>query len=236
MNACTDKISGDQTGSSPRISYLTFNLKVFFVLLGILVSEFADLEEAAFHADGTTRDSSETLTPAVRRVLPALRHYSSWLRSSSPTLDKQTDEAVIVHARELWKRYAEALTVLTTTFDIAGLPSVDYLLEEDLDTLNFTPLTSGIAGDRYREDGHVKPKIGDTGVQRLHPSQEMLARVRGLVLDGIQIVMGDVSCFSGFFWYESLTKRPQLGDKVRTGHTSGPEEQPLRVPRSPCCC
>lgn len=195
MNACTDKISADQTGSSPRISYLTFNLKVFFVLLGILVSEFADLEEAAFHADATTGDSSETLTPVVRRVLPALRHYSSWLRSSSPTLDKQTDETVIVHVRELWKRYAEALTVLTTTFDIAGLPSVDYLLEEDLDTLNFTPLTSGIAGDRYREDGHVKPKIGDAGVQRLHPSQEMLARVRGLVLDGIQIVIGDVSAF-----------------------------------------
>jgi hypothetical protein len=185
---------------------LTFNLKVFFVLLGILVSEFADLEEATFHADAASaaRDSSEKLTPVVRRVLPALRHYSSWLRSTSPTLDKQTDETVIVHVRELWKRYAEALTVLTTTFDIAGLPSVDYLLEEDVDTLNFTPLTSGIAGDRYREDGHVKPKIGDAGVQRLHPSQEMLARVRGLVLDGIQIVMGDVSYFLAFR-YESLT-------------------------------
>jgi hypothetical protein len=32
-------------------------------------------------------------------------------------------------------------------------------------------------------------------VQRLHPNQEMLARVRGLVLDGIQIVMGDVGVF-----------------------------------------
>jgi len=174
---------------------------VFFVLLGILVSEFADLEDATFHADAAAaaaaaaRDSSEKLSPVVRRVLPALRHYSSWLRSTSPTLDKQTDETVIVHVRELWKRYAEGLTVLTTTFDIAELPSVDYLLEEDLDTLNFTPLTSGIASDRYREDGHVKPKIGDAGVQRLHPSQEMLARVRGLVLDGIQIVMGDVSTF-----------------------------------------
>jgi hypothetical protein len=138
-------------------------------------------------------------------VLPALRHYSSWLRSTSPTLDKQTDETVVVHVRELWKRYAEALTVLTTTFDIAELPSVDYLLEEDLDTLNFTPLASGITGDRYREDGHIKPKIGDAGVQRLHPNQEMLARVRGLVLDGIQIVMGDVSTFLASDTKVSLT-------------------------------
>jgi hypothetical protein len=187
-------ITEAQTESALTTTYLTFNLKVFFVLLGILVSEFADLEETADYGD-ISRDGSEKLSPVVRRVLPALRHYSSWLRSSCSSLHRQTDETVVAHVREFWKRYAEALTVLTTTFDVADLPSVDYLLEEDLDTVAFIPLSSGISIDRYREDNRTKPKIGDIGVQRLHPNQEMLARVRGLVLDGIQIVMGDVGVF-----------------------------------------
>lgn len=171
---------------------MTFNLKVFFVLLGILVSEFADLEEAEHH-DDAVRDSSTRLTSVARRVLPALRHYSSWLRSACLYLHRHTDEAVTVHVREFWKRYAEALTVLTTTFDVAELPSVGYLLEEELDTVAFTPLSAGAAADRYRQGDQTKPKMGDAGVQRLHPNQEMLARVRGLVLDGVQIVVGDVS-------------------------------------------
>jgi hypothetical protein len=171
---------------------LTFNLKVFFVLLGILVSEFADLEEAPGH-DDAAGEYSEKLTVVVRRVLPALRHYSSWLRSSCSSLYRQTDETVVAHVREFWKRYAEALTVLTTTFDVEKLPSVDYLLEEDLDTVAFVPLSNGASANRYREREQIKPKIGDVGVQRLHPNQEMLARVRGLVLDGIQIIVSDVS-------------------------------------------
>jgi hypothetical protein len=173
---------------------LTFNLKVFFVLLGILVSEFADLEESPGHVD-TTGDCSEKLTAVVRRVLPALRHYSSWLRSSFSSLYKQTDETVVAHVREFWKRYSEALTVLTTTFDIETLPAIDYLLEEDLDTVAFAPLSNGASANRYRERNQIKPKISDVGVYRRHPNQEMLARVRGLVLDGIQIIVNDVSFY-----------------------------------------
>ena len=180
--------------SALATTYLTFNLKVFFVLLGILVSEFTDLEEAVGQ-DDTARDSSEKLTAVVRRILPVLRHYSSWLRSTCSSLHRQTDETVVAHVREFWKRFAEALTVLTTTFDVFKLPLVDYLLEEDLDTVAFTPLSTRASADRYRKDGRIKPKNDDASVQRLHPNQEMLARVRGLVLDGIQIVFDDVDSF-----------------------------------------
>ena len=165
------------------------------MLLGVFVSELADLDEAAVH-DDNSNNGTEKLTAVVRRVLPALRHYSSWLRASSSSLHKQTDETVFVHVREFWKRYAEALTVLTTTIDVEKLPSVDYLLEEDLETVAFIPLSTGASADRYRQNKQnkqTKPKIGDTGVQRLHLDQEMLVRVRGLLLDGIQIVVDDVS-------------------------------------------
>jgi len=164
------------------------------VLLGILVSEFADLEESPGHVD-TTGDCSEKLTAVVRQVLPALRHYSSWLRSSCSYLYKQTDETVVAHVREFWKRYSEALTVLTATFEVETLPAVDYLLEEDLDTVAFAPLSSGESAERYRAGNKIKPKIGDVGVYRQHPDQEMLARVRGLVLDAIQIIVNDVSFY-----------------------------------------
>ena len=155
------------------------------------MSEFADLNEAAVQ-ENVASDGSEKMTAVVRRVLPALRHYSSWLRSSASSLHRQTDETVITHVREFWKRYAEALTVLTTTLDVMELPLVDYLLEEDLDTVAFTPFATGASTDRYRKDNKPRPKIGDAGVQRLHPNQEMLARARGLVFDGGYIVVDDV--------------------------------------------
>ena len=183
------------------------------MLLGVFVSEFADLDEVAVH-DDNSNDGSEKLTAVVRRVLPALRHYSSWLRSSSSSLHKQTDETVVVHVREFWKRYAEALTVLTTTIDVENLPSVEYLLEEDLETVAFIPLSTGASADRYRQNNLTKPKIGDTGVQRLNPDQEMLARVRGLILDGIQIVVDDVSA-------KDQDSRIQLTGTLRRGGPKG---------------
>src|SRR2546430_3124604 len=94
---------------------------------------------------------------------------------------------------------------MTTTFDVGELPSLDYLLEEDLDTIAFTPLSTGPSADRYRSEDEAKPKIGDAGVHRLHPNQEMLARIRGLVLDGIQIVIEDVSLLNCYLKYTSLT-------------------------------
>ena len=69
----TDHVAEGHTRSSSTTAYFIFNLKVFFVLLGILVSELGDLDEAAMQ-DDSAGDSFENVTAVVRRVLPALRH------------------------------------------------------------------------------------------------------------------------------------------------------------------
>ena len=166
------------------------------MLLGVLIPEITKQDESAVNENAPKNDAGK-LTAVARRLLPALRHYSSWLLTSYSNLLEQTDEIVTVEIKEFWKRYAEALTWLTTTFEVTELPHVDYLLEEDLDTVAFKPLNLGLTTDRYRQpSGTIKPTSSDAHVQRLHPSDEMLARVRDLVKDGVQLILANVSIAS----------------------------------------
>ena len=191
FEGATERISGQSSlVHSKSILFLQqFNVKSFFTLLQILLPEleqFATEDEL----DGTdSPDVSERLTAVARRILPNLRNYSTWLVSNYSFLLAQDNEAVVIQIEEFWRRYAEALTLLTTTFPIMDLPKIDYLLEEDQDTIAFSPLMNEPTKERYRlPDGHLKPKIGDKIVQRLHPNEEMLARVRDLVKDGIYLI------------------------------------------------
>ncbi len=166
------------------------------MLLGVLIPEITNQDESAVNENAAKNDAGK-LTAVARRLLPSLRHYSSWLLTSCSGLLEQTDEIVTIEIKEFWKRYAEALTWLTTTFEVTELLPVDYLLEEDIDTVAFKPLILGPTTDRYRQSsGNIKHKSGDAHVQRLHPNDEMLARVRDLVKDGVQLILANVSIAS----------------------------------------
>ncbi len=101
-----------------------------------------------------------------------------------------------VQVKGLWKIYANALTLLVSTFPVSGLPSsVEYLLEEDEDTLGFKPfMNENIQRRYYSEDtGSQKPRWHDHGVHRHHPNLEMLGRVRDLLTDGMVLHSQEVT-------------------------------------------
>ena len=140
-------------------------------------------------------NGSEKVTAVARRILPSLRNYSSWIIANSALLVAQVgDTSLNVQIKELWKIYANSLTLLAATFPAQDLPSVDYLLDEDEDTIGFNPLDVERVKRRYtKEDGSRKPRWHDPGVARYHPNKEMLARIRDLLTDGLELALDEVS-------------------------------------------
>lgn len=177
------------------------NVKTFFTLLQILLGE---LERFATE-DSDSKESqhgSEKVTVVARRVLPALRNYSSWLtiNCGSLTAQKQDKDTVLsVQIQEFWKIYANTLTLLASTFDVTRLLEVEYLLEEDEETLGFKPLINEATSRRYLSDkGTTKPRMLDPGIERNHPNIEMLYRIRDFVIDGLDLVVKNVSILITF--------------------------------------
>jgi hypothetical protein len=172
-------------------------VKSFFTLLQILLAE---LERFAIE-DSDNKEAQagpDKVTVVARRVLPALRNYSSWLLVNSDSLVAQgqdKDTPLSVQIKEFWKIYANTLTLLASTFDVTRLPEIEYLLEEDEETLGFKPLIQEVTSRRYLLDasGRRKPLILDSGVERNHPNLEMLYRIREFVIDGLDLVVGNVS-------------------------------------------
>lgn len=143
------------------------------------------------------KNSSERVTAIARRVLPTLRQYSSWLQSSAHILVAQESDPFIgVQIKEFWKIYANALTLLAATFPVAELPVVDYLLEEDADTLGFKPLINDNTTRRYTsstEDGYRLKPGSTVKVEQHHPNIEMLFRIREILTEGLILAMQKVS-------------------------------------------
>jgi len=174
-------------------------VKTFFTLLQILLAE---LERFATE-DQESKESntgSDRVTAVARRVLPALRNYSSWLLTNCDFLVAQIqdrDTALSVQVKEFWKIYANTLSLLASTFEVTTLPEVDYLLEEDEETLGFKPLISEATSRRYHLESFLraKPRMNDPGIERNHPNLEMLYRICEFVIDGLDLVVGNVSCW-----------------------------------------
>lgn len=182
--------------------FFRLNVKTFFILLQTLQSElerFAE-EDTTDKDMNSSSNHSERVTAVARRVLPGLRNYSSWLISSSnlrvlanyATLD---DGGLQVQVKEFWKSYAHTLTLIALTFQVADLPSVEYLLEEDEDTVGFMPLMNKDTKLRYMSpepDERPKPRWQHPGIERSHPNMEMLSRIRDFLLEGLKLIQDEV--------------------------------------------
>lgn len=189
-----------------------FNVSTFFTLLQVLQPElerFAVDDDAMNDASSRPANGSDRITAVARRVLPGLRHYSSWLISNTAFLLAQVgDTSLTVQIKEMWKTYANTLTLLAATFPVSALPSVDYLLEEDEDTLGFKPFNNDRTKKRYFSPDDEKPKLKwhGSGVERHHPNVEMLGRVRDFLIDGLELALDEV----GF-------PKHQVGKKLTSG-------------------
>lgn len=185
-----------------RLFFQRINVKTFFTLLQILLAE---LERFAIEDPDNkeTKTGSDKVTVVGRRVLPTLRHYSAWLLSNSGSLVAEKEESpLFVQVKEFWKIYANTLTLLASTFDVISLPEIDYLLEEDEETLGFKPLVNESTSRRYLDaNGQQKPRMVDPGIERSHPNIEMLYRIREFVIDGLDLVVSGVSCKGSIIKY-----------------------------------
>ncbi|GKZ97965.1 hypothetical protein AnigIFM59636_001789 [Aspergillus niger] len=184
--------TSEDSTSNARSFFQRINVKTFFTLLQILLAE---VERFAVE-DPSNKDAKtgpDKVTVVARRVLPALRNYSSWLLTASSLLvsyQGEKDSPLAVQIIEFWKIYANTLTLLASTFDVVNLPEIDYLLEEDEETLCFAPLAKEATSRRYlSSNGQQKPRMNDPGVERNHPNMEMLYRIREFVIDGLDLVV-----------------------------------------------
>lgn len=188
--------SNEESVSNARLFFQRINVKTFFTLLQILLAEVERFAvEESNNRDGT--NGPDKITAVARRVLPALRNYSSWLLTVNHLLvavahKEEKDNPLSVQITEFWKIYANTLTLLASTFDVVLLPEIDYLLEEDEETLCFVPLNKGTTSRRYMDtNGFQKPRMNDPGVERNHPNMEMLYRIREFVIDGLDLVVSN---------------------------------------------
>ena len=204
LDAETEEPRDALKAANAKQSYLFFlrlNVRTFFALLQTLQPELERIamEDDCTDLDGNSKsDISAKITAVARRVLPALRHYRSWLKSNIAMVTAEIGEtSVTIQIKELWKIYATTLTLLVASFEVAELPEIPYLLVEDEDTLGFKPFGdehSRSENSRYfnRGTGSPKPRFSENGVERCHPNQEMLGRIKDFLADGVYLAVACV--------------------------------------------
>ncbi|KAL7274634.1 hypothetical protein RUND412_002466 [Rhizina undulata] len=162
---------------------------------------------------GNTENDAENVSAVGRRMLPSLRLYSTWLRIYHQKLTHQfADTSMSVLIKQLWQTYANTLSLLAATFPIERLPKLDYLLEEDEDTMGFLPFVS-VNGDK--KASWDNEERGER--EHVHPNEEMLARIRFLLEDGAQLCEKEdvpITMIDGTITYQEdgiLTSTPSIG-------------------------
>lgn len=154
-------------------------------------------EELPDNSDGASpAKPRERLTAVARRILPALRQYSTWLVSRSSDIAKIALDpshcGLNLHIQEMWSTYAEVMTKVATVFPVSELTPVNYLLEEDETSVGFKPLRDpNVRAETnlyINEEATLKPRITDLGVQRNLPRIEMLSRIRDILLCTLVLV------------------------------------------------
>ncbi|KAF2740747.1 hypothetical protein EJ04DRAFT_507763 [Polyplosphaeria fusca] len=172
--------------------YFRLNAKTFFVLLQIFQSELERLSEGddvTQHGDRNPQ-LSDKITTVARRLLPGLRLYSTWLVRYWKVLESNMTKTLTeVEVQELWKAYAATLTLLASSFPAEQLPTDQYMLDEDVETLGFQPLVSPETMKVWYNGDVLKQK--GTELDRKPPNVEMLMRVRDLMIDGLHLVQDE---------------------------------------------
>jgi hypothetical protein len=180
---------------SQLVTYQIFqqlNVGTFFLLMKLMLDE---LQRLAKGPDlGTTGNESVQVTPVTRRILSHLRLYSSWLLSKVEYL--LVSNSLKIQMREFWLVYAEALSLLVATYPIIDIPEIPYLLDEDLDTLGFSPFSEFVGEKRfYNVQGQAKPAHDEGRFGPRSLENEMLYRIKCLIKDGIFLCRRQVRCY-----------------------------------------
>ena len=161
----------------------------------LLAVSAAEIEEALrARANGSAVDITDSepqlhlhISAVLRRILPALRIFSKWLKLHLEHLTRIQRAAPAPYIADFWSSYTRLVVALATLFPIDQLPHLVEPLEEDVDMRGFTPLAWGmIKGSR--EEQHD-----------FHPNEEQLMRIADLQVDAKLLAQTAVSCRRTFF-------------------------------------
>lgn len=158
-----------------------------------MLDELQRLAKTSTTGTAIDDERSISVTPVTRRILPHLRLYSSWLLSKAEYL--LASETLKVQMREFWLVYAEALSLLAATYSLRDMPELQYLLDEDLDTLGFSPFSDLVQRKLFYAQGQMKPAHDEIRFGPRSPEIETLYRIKCLVTDGLILCRGEVSFF-----------------------------------------
>lgn len=135
--------------------------------------------------------TGQGLSPVIRRVLPVLRLYSSWLTKSSALANSDFVRDDL--KADFWASLAEALSAITSTFSTDQLPNLDHLLEEDEETVKFLPLCSSEDNNFWYLDGSLRATWHEKTEQERDLNKEMLFRMKDFLVVGLTLAVESVS-------------------------------------------
>ena len=181
-------------------STIRANIRLFGVIIQLLQSELERQASSNSPSDmGDASPNAGKLTTLIHRLIPWARQYSAWLISQPLILASETaDEQFNSYALELGTRFARVLNSLISLYAIPEIENVDYLLEEDEDTVGFLPLDAPVEDRRkarYYHDDLAIRKLNwhDKGTKRLDSTREALGRIRDIVADGAYLAAQEVT-------------------------------------------
>ncbi|KAF2229699.1 hypothetical protein EV356DRAFT_520678 [Viridothelium virens] len=169
--------------SHPIFSH--YNLRFCTILFDAFFDEFMNTQESL---DSSYIHSlwAEKLSKHAQYLLHPIRIHSLWLVTNCESLrgnrkDKYT-------TRNAWRSYAKILTLLANEFPLEELPTVDYLLEEDEETLGLSSLLSEETSRIWKNGSRYKSRMREE-LTKLTPEIESLARIRDLLIDGLGLAL-----------------------------------------------
>lgn len=128
-------------------------------------------------------DLAQRITAPFRRILPAIRISSKWLRSNYGFVETALSSAAstdsLMHSlKTFWEAYATFFTTLNATFPREKLPELTGPLEEDVCMSGFTPIKKVILHPVSSTENGLSP-----GQNLVHPNEEYLMRLSDLLKD-----------------------------------------------------
>lgn len=195
-NIAADFTAGDRWQDAPdaiqnELAFKLFqrlNLRTFTTLLKLLHTE------CEHRSVGYSTNNGETIGLLMRRLLPSLRYYQSWLLSRAALLSAHlgdpTMQSLIL---SFWATYVEVISLMALSTRLENLPQLEYLLEEDEEIIGFRPLQEGELQQKYffPKSTTRKPKCHEQGVKRYHPNTESLCRISDFVQDAIELAKSE---------------------------------------------
>ncbi|EME85912.1 uncharacterized protein MYCFIDRAFT_131897, partial [Pseudocercospora fijiensis CIRAD86] len=174
--------------------FFRFNLKSFTALLRTF---YDDLRALLLNMDDHDVELEKKLTDNGRRLLPCLRVYNNWLLTTIRMVIGLADDDFVGDAvAHFWPMYAKTLDLMAQAFpiwDLDDISTVAYMLEEDVDTLEFQPVLSEETMKTWylKPNNTLRPRFSARDTVRVSVDEEMLWRVRAFLEIGVNLASSD---------------------------------------------